>query len=310
MPVLFVTEIAALTSEQTVDGTAGRISHSYTRAFQVLFSEDHELAQMPADVRNAVDPDSGLAVPKRNEQHPADPFAYARGIKARQPTKELWRLWILEATYSTLDAIEAGDPREPDLDPLLAPPDIEVASAKTSEYVDEDRNGEAIVNANGEYYREGNERDFSRPVLLISKNIALDALPSLLVVQDVINDTGFQINIAGVPVFTVEAKQGKLTNFRARLQRANGVTYWQFSFELHLRPTEHGWIRRQLHRGTRERIDVDGAEKVVTAVDDDGEPVQKEILLDETGRRLAEGSEPHFQEIEIYQEIDFSTLGL
>lgn len=308
MAVLFVTELPGRSSDQRI--ASGRIAHSYTRLFQVLFSTKHNIASMPVDVRIAIDPNSGLSVPLAGHRHPADPFTYVMHVAALQPQKDQPRLWTVSVTYESVDALEARDVRAPSINPLSMAPNIELISSRQTRHVDEDKDGKAIVNANGEYYREGTERDFSDRALAVTKNLALPNLPALLDLDEPINDTAFTISIGGMSAMRVAKYAGKLTNFRATLQRSSGLVYWQFSFELHIR--RKGWIKRILHRGTRERI-LQGQpkiDKVVQALDDDGEPVQKEILLAENGERLKDGEEPFFQTVRIYDELDFTAIGL
>lgn len=306
MSVLFVTELAMGSARLSVDG--GRITHEYRRVFQVLFSSDHSLATILIDARTAVDPDTGLAVPLRGQAHPADPFSFVRNSNGRHAEQDKPHIILVDVAYSSADVVQRDDPREPTQDPLAVAPELEINSNRTEEATLVDRHGNPIMTANGESYSI--PRDRSRPIISVRKPLPLTSLPAILNIQDVINDEQFTINIDGLPLFRVLPYQGKLTNFRAKLMRGNGFTYWDFYFELHIRPDPGGWRPQYLHQGTRERFISGDDELILQAVDDDGEYTTRPILLDASGFRLADGADPFYQEWEIYPEIDFVAVGL
>ena len=73
-----------------------------------------------------------------------------------------------------------------------------------------------------------------------------------------------------------------------------------------------------MHKGYNERIELSGpgaGTAIVRAVDDNKEPVTKEVLLDARGFRIPEAAEgevqiAHWLEFKLYDSLPYNALGL
>lgn len=126
----------------------------------------------------------------------------------------------------------------------------------------------------------------------------------------------------------------KCTLFTGEEQRASGLIYWQHEYEFQIRtfysdPLNVGWLRRFRDEGFRELVFTADEEwkyrdilSEVITVDDEGndlpptkKPVSKPAPLDGAGREIPPGdplhpTPDHFIEIQDYDQLPFSVLGL
>jgi hypothetical protein len=112
-----------------------------------------------------------------------------------------------------------------------------------------------------------------------------------------------------------------------KLSASNVVTkelaYWEVTGQVRFRfpyrtTPEKAWYKRVMHKGYNERIELSGpgaGTAIVRAVDDNKEPVTKEVLLDARGFRIPEAAEgevqiAHWLEFKLYDSLPYSALGL
>jgi hypothetical protein len=178
-----------------------------------------------------------------------------------------------------------------------------------------------ILNSAGEAPDTPMMTDYNDLVLMISWNrAAYDPNLASRYMKAVNSDTFF-----GFPPGKVKCKV-----FTGDDARAGGLLYYEHNYEFHIRtfesdPLNIGWLRRFRDEGFHEMVLndqnhlvprafgeylIEYSEETGLETDRKFKPVSKPVALDGAGRKLADGAPDHFIEIQDFDQLPFSVLGL
>jgi hypothetical protein len=190
--------------------------------------------------------------------------------------------------------------------PITQDPELVWSNTTTTEAIDEDINGNAIVTVNNEPIY-GATRLVPDLVLNVSRNYLLFSPWLTWNYLESTNSDSFVNFPPGV---------AKFMSFNARQTVSNGLTYWrvnatiQFRYPYRTTPARAWWARVR-HEGFK-RKDDDGS--IVEATDEHQQPVSKPVMLDENGREIEKVGgvfQPvHWLEFQIYRPLPYNALGL
>jgi hypothetical protein len=192
-------------------------------------------------------------------------------------------------------------PNEMSDSPASKQPEYTWSDTSSNEPIDQDRDGNPIVNVNGEPIT-GVTMEIADQTLTVTRNY-LDFSPWLThQYRHSVNSDPF----AGYPPGTA-----RLVGFSATQEYALGFSYWKVNAKIQFRfpyntTAEKAWYARVLHEGYYEKI---GSE-LVRAVDDNKEPVAKPVLLKADGTRETDPNNAHWLEFKRYEPLPYSALGL
>ncbi len=218
-------------------------------------------------------------------------------VKRRAPRQVGPTFWHVEIVYEgpIFPAFEKG--------PLDVPPIIKWGKVESDEPVDQDRNGNPIVTANGEPI-EGVTKKISDITVSITRNYAsIDLAATHQYLHSVNSDTflGFS------------AGTGRMTQFSATEKFEDAIGGWfevnaviQFRFPYNTTPAR-AWWARVLHEGYYIK---DASGMIKRAQDDDGKDRTKPVLLKSDGTIETNSANAHWLEFEIYQPLSYQSLGL
>lgn len=256
---------------------------TYTRVFRVVTdskTDDFTTVQASGSL-----PYVGIA-------YPNDANAFCQKLTGSQESFSP-KVWLVTAAYSNKQ--EAAE------DPTNDAAEIEWDTEQFQRPIFKDKDDNAIVNSAGDPYLPGVERDDSRRIVTITKNMT--SVPSwILTFEDAVNDSSFVVD--GITIGARKAKCQKTSV--GKWQERNGTEYRQVQIVLHLR--KDTWDFEIMDTGLRRK---DGSErKVIT--NDDGTEITSPVPLDGSGDVLANPSESTvvYQTYQAYTELDFSTLPL
>jgi hypothetical protein len=217
-----------------------------------------------------------------------DTGAVARSITV-EPADESGYQWTVKVDYGppSYEAEKKENPLEED-------PSVEWDFDPSEEIADEDRHGNPIVNAAGDYFDPAVMRERTNPVLTVTVNEADPwDFSRAYDFSDTVNDGVF---------FGAPARYVKIKSIKARRQRAaSGVRYWQVTYVFAF--NRRTWDRVLLNAGRREKV---GGERRLILVDN--APVSDPVPLDATGRALAPGDTPVSLTFELYEPVNFSAF--
>lgn len=239
--------------------------------------------------------------PKYGAAHPGNAFAFVRNRSARQETMSKL-VWIVQINYSTSS-------REWEDDPTDDPAQITWRSEQFQRVAYKDKNGEAIVNSAGDYYDPPPEKDDSRWIVTVVKN--LSAVPSwVLTYQDAINSSSYTLD-----GLTIAARKSKMQSIEiSPWQNRNGTAFRTVTFAISV--AADGFELDILDQGFNKLTGSgSGQARVkITLQDDEGNTVEPSapVLLDGAGGVLANPSPSTaiFRTHYVYNEQDFSSLPL
>lgn len=272
---------------------AGKVDDVYyrgivrTTAYQVL-TDDPDTSQI--DVENA----SGL--PEIGDLYPGSTLA--RVIKIT-PARVGPVFWQVNVDYEGDNEFEVNRPI------------ITKSSVTTSEPIDVDWNGRAIVNTNGEII-EGLSRDISDTVITIQRNFVLVNDDLVLAYLESTNSDffgdGFRVGYYApgrVRMISYNAKQV----FRSS---SSTIGYWQVTAQFqarygYLTTPARAWFKRYRNEGLLIK-DADGF--LVKPVDENGNAQTKPVLLKQNGQIEPNPDNAVFLYSQVYGSRPFNVLGL
>ena len=235
------------------------------------------------------------------------PFVAAEAMSVDQISPIFWMATV---DYNGEIAYEEG---QSDPSPLFAPPRIDWDDVETEEETDEDFDGKPIQTKNKEPI-EGVAALIPDQTVTIKRNLLLFNPYVQARYRRSVNSDLF----LGWPPGTA-----KLVKLSASNVVTKELTYWEVSGQVRFRfpyrtTPEKAWHKRVMHKGYNERIELSGpgaGTAIVRAVDDNKEPVTKEVLLDARGFRIPEAAEgevqiAHWLEFKLYDSLPYNALGL
>jgi len=279
------------TSEK-YDSFATKFSH--TEGYQVVADP----GDSPEDVLAAVDPDTGIRVPSYGERHRsgADSFVLKKDAEPVGPI-----FWMVTVSYE-------GSRFDGNVD-------IEWTDTTSSEPIDRDYNGAAIVTENYEQI-EGLTYDLSDSVCVIRRKFFLFNAYTAGLYRHATNSDTF----LGWPPGTA-----RLVGYSAKNQFKFGqpLEQWDVTARIQFRvpymgaTAEQAWYKRWRHEGLMvaqyEPSVTPGNPPIKTFVrarDSLGQEVTKPVLLDKDGFQEFDPSKAIFKYTQIYGSLPYSALGL
>lgn len=182
------------------------------------------------------------------------------------------------------------------------------------------------INSAGEVFSPPAERDLSRFVLRITKNLNSYPVGNAKDYLDAINSDNFTINKRKLGfVFPVKKYQAKMRNVSGRLSFANEIAYWPVTYEMEI-DTRGDWRFDLIDKGFAAALNpgdqdgnggtlsandfVNGMPRLKQFTDTDGNPFTEPQLLDGTGKLLAPGKPAVYIKYAGYTEKPFAKLRL
>lgn len=252
--------------------------YSYTEAYQVL-SDD------PEETEDAVLLDG--RIPNIGNFHRSGGIARCTSIRASKIGPVFWM-------------VEVGYEGE-DLDGAV---EVEWSDAVSTEPIDREWNGAAILTANGEQV-EGLTVEIADPVVIIKRKFLSINLYAIRAYRRATNADTF----LGWPPGTA-----RLVGYSARNRFRFGDTQelWDVTARIQFREPFNGttaaqaWYKRWRHEGLWERR----GGVVQRALDLLGQEVTKPVLLTNTGEREFNPQNAVFRHTQVYGSLPYSALGL
>lgn len=254
--------------------------YTRTTAYQVL-TDDPETDLN--DVENAA------GIPEIGDPYPGSNLVFA----LRKIPKKIGPVfWTVDVEYVGDNELE------------LNRPIIKKGSVTSSEPIDVDWNGRAIVNVNGEPV-EGISRDVSDTVITITRNF-LEVNDDLVLsyLESTNSDTWYGY----------APGRARLTSYQAEeVYRSTSTVrdYWRVTATIqcrygYLTTPDKAWYKRVRNEGLYEKI----GSFLWRAVDDLREPVTKPVLLKSDGTRETDPNNAHFIYHQVYGSLPYNALGL
>lgn len=241
-------------------------------------------------------------LPLVNELYPGTSFVILRKLS---PSRISPILVLMVADYS--GEIGPGDITSSPIDNAVI---ISWRNASTDEAIDQDWNGNPIVNVNGEPI-EGISERISDQVAMIERNFLAVNLAAVSAYLKSVNSDAF----LGFPAGT-----GRLMDYQASNIIQNGVAgFWKVTATVQFREPynttpDKAWYKRVRHEGFTVRKSE--GEKPQIAWDEPSKtPVTKPILLAANGTRLpipadATTATAHWLEFKVLDSLPYNALGL
>lgn len=200
--------------------------------------------------------------------------------------------WLVTASYGYYN------PANRPANPLLKPIEVSWSTAQFERVAELDQDGNPIINSAGDFYDPPVTCDDSRPILSIKRNEAT--------FNDTLADQ-YRDSINSDPFWNRSPYECKCHDIQASQSfDADFGWYWTLNYTFEF--NDDGWRRKILDSGYRYQNT--GGTLVLNAVDGKGTPVSTPILLDGSGKKLADGADPIFNETKVYKERSFSGLNL
>lgn len=181
-------------------------------------------------------------------------------------------------------------------------PVISWSDTETDEAIDQDADGNPIVTENNEPI-DGVTMKIADNVLTIERNYRNFSPFLTSEYRHSVNSDTF----AGYP-----AGMGRMIRFTAKQMWDEGEEgYWKVSASIQFRypyntTSEKAWYARVRHEGFYEKVST----RIIRAVDDNGEPTTKPVLLDADGARVTDPANATWKEFKRYQPLPYNSLGL
>jgi hypothetical protein len=214
----------------------------------------------------AVGSDANL--PVIGSLHPDDMQAWC--VSLRVENSNPWKGWTVTAEYTS--------EREITEDPTAEPAAITWSSEQFQRPVIYDNSGNAVVNSAGDPFDPPVMMDDSRPVVTISKNLAV--VPAwILAYQDAVNSDAFYVD--GITVGAGLAKVQSVTV--GEVQRRNNISFRVVNLVIHLE--RNGWLVEAQDVGFRE-LGYGGRQNILNDVD--SERPSAPVPLDGAGAHIVD----------------------
>lgn len=189
--------------------------------------------------------------------------------------------------------------------PASEQPEIEWSSVESSEPIDEDINGKAIVNVNGEPV-DGLTTEVCDAVLVVTRRFELFDVDTFLAYLRSVNSDDFAGRSPGTLRFrSFSAKN----NFAGT---ADNFGHWRvqarFQYRQAFRTTaDKAWWKRYRNEGLYARLEPSGP--IVRAVDSNNQPVSTPVLLKLDGTREPDPEQAEWLEAEVLFPTPYNALG-
>jgi hypothetical protein len=279
MSVVNITRMWSTDSSQSDSPKGDPNDYSFTisEGYQVL-TDDPETTLL--EIYNT----PGL--PDIGEQHPSLDAI----VVARKPTRVGPIFWQIGIEYRG-EVIDLGGA------------DIEWSDVSTSEPIDQDWNGKAIVNSIGEYV-DGLTMDIADQVCVISRKFFFIDTASIAAYRHSTNSDTF----LGWPPGTA-----RLVGYSAKNRYKGGAfrELWEVTARFQFRypyntTSAQAWYKRYRNEGLYEKVDGN----IVRATDDYMQEVTKPVLLKLNGERETDPEAAVWLHAQVYGSLPYNNLGL
>lgn len=232
-------------------------------------------------------------VPKHGQQHPSGLPAYVTSVEPQAVSPILWHVSVgYEGSAAELDMPDENV-------------EVEWSDVTTTERIDRDYNGDAIVTVNGEPV-EGLSMDVADQVVVIRRRFNSINTYSIAAYRRSTNSDTF----LGWPPGTA-----RLVGFSAKNQFKQGALNerWDVTARIQFREpyanttAAEAWYLRWRHEGFY--ID-DGSGNIIRAPDDNNEPSVKPVLLKTDGTKETDPAAAVFYHTQVYGSLPYASLGL
>jgi len=231
--------------------------------------------------------------------HPSNPLSFLTSMRVRRTSPIYFEV---EGNYG-IDL--TGDKGEDPINrPVVVtlPPSVSFSSSE--EPVDTDAAGVALRNINGEGFDPPPTQEFNDLILNFEKNVATIDYTEFSELKSAVCNTGFYGFAAGKP---------RCIDINAKPAQEGEFIFYKQTAVIAIRepladtPAAKTWWRRLIHEGFYEKI----GGKIVRALDEEGEPMTKPVLLDATsGARITDPALAQWHYSRKYREIDFDDYNL
>lgn len=227
-----------------------------------------------------------------------DVTSYARtfDVRLKNPVVSHY-VWLITVSYQPLQPGEQPSQNNPT--PTARPVIWNWEREVYMEQLEEDVDGDALINSAGQPFDEPIEQEATRSVLVATVNVATltEVIDYATTFSNAVNDATW-MDLAARQVLCREVTSTPLLT-----EGAN--TYYSVTFRFALQPDGETWDRQFLQRGFK-YID---AGEIINAKDKDGNLVSEPILLTAAGGKLAIGGTPVFTDpIKTRREADYGDL--
>lgn len=200
--------------------------------------------------------------------------------------------WIFTASYGPYD------PEAVPQNPTERPLQVSWGNATFEEIVDEDQDGNAVVNSAGDPFDPPITEEDTRPVLTVVRCQYTFSTTWATGYRNAINSDIFlgadPGTVRSMPIVGVLKKDQDIG------------WYWEVTYEFAYKP--QGWARVELDQGLRRTVDVGGTLKRQPILVR-GVPVQSPVLLDGAGDVLPPGGTPVFRTYRTRPSLPFAVFG-
>ena len=295
--------MAIVSINEIMDGGARSASwsieggRSYQRKFRVASNSQND---GPAVALSALGMKYGDRYNPAYNVHEADLFAYAGSYTVEQEGEDGLD-WVVTITYGWYDALTSGG--GPDQNPLLMPIEVSWNLRDHELVLEQDINGNAVLNTAGDPFDPPLVIDDPRLVMTVVRNEPIFTVNYVLQYRNAINSTPF----AGFQPYYC-----KVLNIQSRSQFHQLIGYYYqttYEFEF-LSPKVNdngmGYRKSILNQGMRALSVVTGKPYHITL---HGQPINSPMLLRKSGILANPGDPPYFLTIQAYPELDFSIFG-
>ena len=258
-------------------------------------------------VRQALQANGQL--PREGSTHPTSQLAVLRSISLRQRGPIYY-----EGSINYRAVRRPADEGDETQFPWQQPARFAFRSLTSEVPIDEDADGNAIVNPGTMEPVDGVTRPITDFGIQISKNLLNINPIGIQQFANKVNSDQFLLFPPGTcKTGDIIADPQAFTIPETDVQPAQNVTYYSLVVPVIVRdvfggrPPETAWYHRRKLQGFY-HLDDDG--KVVRALDDEMQPTSTPVLLDMDGKRLAPDADPVFVETKRHQLVAFGSLGI
>jgi hypothetical protein len=197
--------------------------------------------------------------------------------------------------------------------PLAQPTQINYFSITSEEAIEDDITGKPIVTKNGEPI-EGLTRPISDLGIRLQKNFASFDPATFYLYSDCVNsDTFLGFPPGTLRIASIQADEQFYTD-----EEGNEIIYFSIQVEIHARkpyqvPAAKSWYKRVRHEGYYIK-ESNSSNKSVRALDNEGMPVSKPVLLDDECFQLPMPANAltvtaDYLLFEVFEQISFASMG-
>ncbi len=284
--------MAVVSFGEHYEGRKGGIDRTwyrqYTRTFRVVCDNPFDgPATVGADSRI---PRLGTAYRVSGSATEFDNGSFCSKIEVANNGDDDGLGWTVTCEYGPYDPTQWPE------NPLDHPIKINWSWSQFEKIVDEDVNGNAVVNTAGDYFDPPVMRDDSRPLISISRNEQTFNPTLAAQFKDAVNSDSFM---------GFSPNQVKCSNISAALEY-NPICgfYYVMNYEFAVNTEQTGWRKEILNQGLRYL-----AGSTRTNILINGAPATAPVPLDNAGAVLPPSGTPVFLPFDIYRTLPFSQFG-